>query len=74
LRTKDGEDRTIIFTGVPLTDAHGQPGGLLSVGRDITDQRRAESARDEALESTRQALSPGARASLSLLRIDEAIA
>jgi PAS domain S-box-containing protein len=56
LRTRDGEDRTILFTGVPLTDADGEPSGLLSVGRDVTDQRRAETARDEALESTRQAL------------------
>ena len=37
-------------------NADGKPNGLLSVGRDITDQRKAETARDEALESTRKAL------------------
>ena len=54
--TKQGEKRTVIFTGVMLKDAEGAPNGLLSVGRDITDQRRAEASRDQALEDTRRAL------------------
>jgi len=41
---------------VALTDPEGAPSGLLSVGRDVTEQRRAEKARDEALEDTRKAL------------------
>jgi len=56
VRTKEGEDRTVLFTSVVLTDSRGEAAGVLSVGRDVTDQRRAETARDEALESTRQAL------------------
>jgi PAS domain S-box-containing protein len=56
VRTKQGEDRTVLFTSVVLTDSEGESSGLLSVGRDVTEQRQAEKARDEALESTRQAL------------------
>jgi PAS domain S-box-containing protein len=56
LRTRQGEERTVLLTGVVLKSAEGEVDGLLSVGRDITEQRRAERARDEALEDTRRAL------------------
>jgi PAS domain S-box-containing protein len=56
IRTKRGRDRTVLFTSVVLTDSEGEPNGLLSVGRDVTEQRQAEKARDEALENTRKAL------------------
>ena len=56
IRTREGKERIVLFTSVVLTDAGGEPNGLLSVGRDVTEQRQAEAARDEALESTRRAL------------------
>ena len=56
LRTRKGEERTVLFTSVILADAEGAPGGLLSIGRDVTEQRQAEASRDEALEKTRRAL------------------
>ena len=56
IRTKQGEERTVLFTSVILNDAEGEVDGLLSVGRDITEQHRAEKARDEALEDARKAL------------------
>ena len=56
VHTRAGENRTVLFTGVLLTNADGEPNGLLSVGRDVTAQRQAEKARDEAFASTRRAL------------------
>jgi PAS domain S-box-containing protein len=56
IRTREREERIVLFTSVLLTNAKGEPNGLLSVGRGVTEPRRAEKARDEALESTRKAL------------------
>ena len=56
IRTREGKERIVLFTSVVLTGAGGEPNGLLSVGRDVTEQRQAEAARDEALESTQRAL------------------
>ena len=56
IRTRQGDDLIVLFTSVLLTDSEGETSGLLSVGRDVTDQHQAEKARDEALEAARQAL------------------
>jgi PAS domain S-box-containing protein len=51
LLTRDGEKRRILWSNVLLRHSTGRATGILSVGADVTDQRRAESARDEALRS-----------------------
>jgi diguanylate cyclase (GGDEF)-like protein/PAS domain S-box-containing protein len=40
--TKSGRERVIAWHNIRLTDAAGQPTGVLSSGEDITDRRRAE--------------------------------
>jgi PAS domain S-box-containing protein len=49
LRTAAGHRRTIRWTNVTLRDASGGGGGVLRVGADVTEQRAAEAARDEAI-------------------------
>lgn len=40
--TISGEERTISWFNVVLADADGRPGGTLSSGEDVTEERRAE--------------------------------
>ncbi len=48
LLTKDGRRCAVAWSSVLLYDAHGSPDGVLAVGADITDRRRAEAGRDAA--------------------------
>jgi len=56
LRTRDGKERTILFSTARLLGDEGEVTGIISVGADITEQRQAEAARDEALHQTEAAL------------------
>jgi PAS domain S-box-containing protein len=56
LTTKDGNIRAISCSSVLQRDGRGEITGLLSVGADITEQRRAEFQRDDALAKTENAL------------------
>jgi PAS domain S-box-containing protein len=46
LLTKDGTPLPYHWTGVPLVDEHGNVIGLTGVGRDITERKRTETARE----------------------------
>ena len=52
LRAKSGEAREVEWSRVELRNA----GGHLSIGADVTEQRRAEAARDASAVETEQAL------------------
>ena len=43
--TRDGDERDIEWYDQTLKDSHGAPVGLLSVGQDVTERRRAEEER-----------------------------
>jgi len=47
--TGSGESRIVTWRSVTLRDGDGSPEGILSIGADVTERRRAERARDEAL-------------------------
>jgi len=48
--TQSGEHRTILWSSVLLEDTGYSAPGILSIGKDITDQKIAESSRDLAIE------------------------
>jgi PAS domain S-box-containing protein len=54
LVTRDGGDRAVHWSHVILSDPDGEAAGLLSIGADVTDQRQAETARDEAMRELEQ--------------------
>jgi PAS domain S-box-containing protein len=56
LVTKAGEVRTILWSQVLLRNPEGAVTGTLGIGADITEQRKAEAARDEALAEVERAL------------------
>lgn len=47
-RRKDGDLYWIAYTIVPMLDDAGQPGGFISIGTNITEQKNAEQALAEA--------------------------
>jgi len=49
LLTKKGEQRLVVWSSVLQRDPHGGATGTLSIGADVTDQRKAEKAREAAL-------------------------
>ena len=49
LLTKNGEQRLVVWSSVLLRDRDGGATGMLSIGADVTDQRKAENAREAAL-------------------------
>jgi len=53
LLTRAGERRPVEWTVTPLRSASGQPSHLLGIGRDVTDQRRAEERLRESSEQLR---------------------
>lgn len=54
LRTKQGGERAVHWSHVLMSGDDGRPAGLLSIGADVTEQRRAEVARDEAMHELEQ--------------------
>ena len=56
LRSKAGMQGLVVWSDVVLYDQGGHVSGSLSVGADVTEQRRAESARDRAIEELERAL------------------
>ncbi|MFW2366891.1 MAG: sigma-54 interaction domain-containing protein [Desulforhopalus sp.] len=57
--TRSGQQKEIAWSNVLTSDPDNQPGGILSVGKDITNQLHAEAARDQAvleLESLKEKL------------------
>jgi PAS domain S-box-containing protein len=56
MQTKSGEVRTIAWSTVLQRDAAEKISGLISVGADITEQRRAEGDRDRALAEVEASL------------------
>jgi len=48
--TKSGEEREIIWSNVLLTNTGRSVTGILSIGKDITDQIKAEISRDTAIQ------------------------
>ena len=54
LRTKEGNELAIHWSHVPLTGDGGESAGMVSVGADVTEQRRAEIARDRAVRELEQ--------------------
>jgi PAS domain S-box-containing protein len=48
--TRDGRRRDAVWASVPLLDSAGQLTGVLSVGSDVTNRKRAEAARDQAIQ------------------------
>ena len=56
LLTKSGVERVILWSSVLLDNGGGEIAGVLSVGVDITEQRQAETARDQALAELQNAL------------------
>ena len=49
LLTKNGKQRLVVWSSVLLRDRDGGATGLLSIGAVVTDQRKAEKAREAAL-------------------------
>ena len=49
LLTKSGESREILWSNVLVTDTENKNAGILSIGKDVTDQVLAEADRDQAL-------------------------
>ncbi|MCK5517203.1 MAG: sigma 54-interacting transcriptional regulator [Desulfobulbaceae bacterium] len=47
--TKSGEQREIVWSNVLLTNTGSSAAGILGIGRDITDQKKAEIGRDKAI-------------------------
>jgi PAS domain S-box-containing protein len=56
LRTKEGQERHVIWSRVILKNSMGEPTGLLSIGADVTERKTAEAARDLAMKDTERAL------------------
>lgn len=48
IRTRDGSERILLWNVNRLLDSHRQPIGVIAVGQDITERKRAEEARREA--------------------------
>jgi PAS domain S-box-containing protein len=48
--TNSGEQREILWSNVLMSNSGNLPSGILSIGKDITDQAHAEAARDQAIE------------------------
>lgn len=48
--TQSGEHRTILWSSVLLENSGNAAPGILSIGKDITDQKSAETSRDKAIE------------------------
>ena len=76
LRTGTGEERFTTWSAAPLRDAEGRPAGAVAVGRDVTEQRRAEAERGRLLAEVQaradelQAIADGTHACLALLDPD----
>ena len=48
--TRSGEQRSILWSSVLLEDTGSSSPGILSIGKDVTDQKKAEVSRDQAIE------------------------
>ena len=48
--TRSGEEREILLSNVLMSNSGSAPAGILSIGKDITDQAHAETARDQAIQ------------------------
>ena len=53
-RAADGTEFIAIFSAAPLRDAQGRVVGAVAVGRDVTEQRRAEAERERLLRQLEQ--------------------
>jgi PAS domain S-box-containing protein len=51
---KSGKQREILFSNVLLSNSPGPAGGILSIGKDITDQLQAETGRDIAIRELQE--------------------
>jgi PAS domain S-box-containing protein len=51
---KDGEKRWLLTSKLPLRDQYGNIAGLMGIGRDITERKRAEDALRSSEEKLRQ--------------------
>ena len=56
LTTKSGDERRVIWRSVALREPRGEIAGTLSIGADVTERRKAEAARDRALNDAQKAL------------------
>jgi PAS domain S-box-containing protein len=56
LQTKSGDERNVVWSNVLLRDPEGHITGMLGIGADITEQRKAEESRDEAFKKAEGAL------------------
>jgi len=50
INTKSGEQREILWSSVLLADNGNSPAGILSIGKDITDQEKAKIDRNKAIQ------------------------
>ena len=48
--TKSGEQREILWSNVLVADTENPKAGILSIGKDVTDQVLAEAGRDQAIQ------------------------
>ncbi len=56
IRGRDGDERTVSWSNVPQRDPAGRVTGALSIGADVTERRKAETSRDEALARVQASL------------------
>jgi len=54
-RTQDGQEFIGVFNAAPLRDKTGRVFGAVTVGRDVTEERRAEAERERLLAELREA-------------------
>jgi PAS domain S-box-containing protein len=70
--TKSGEQRTILWSSVLLEGTGYSAPGILSIGKDITDQKKAETGRDQAIEELEALKVELERENISLKQIIQA--
>ncbi|MBT8334168.1 MAG: sigma 54-interacting transcriptional regulator, partial [Deltaproteobacteria bacterium] len=70
--TQSGERRTILWSSVLLEDTGYAAPGILSIGKDITDQKKAESSRDQAIDELEALKEKLVRENISLKQMIQA--
>ncbi|NNK93743.1 MAG: sigma 54-interacting transcriptional regulator [Desulfobacterales bacterium] len=70
--TQAGERRTILWSSVLLEDTGYAAPGILSIGKDITDQKKAESSRDQAIDELEALKEKLVRENISLKQMIQA--